>query len=107
MVFHFDGMQQFEKSLKMIIVCIFVVWDIIVKHSLFQCATESEDASTQQRLDDIGTERMVCMLVETLTKHLIEMGIELEITIFHRDHMYLADINQIIPNVYLLAQETL
>ena len=79
MVLDVDGVQQVEETLEMIIVRLCIGRNNIVQHMLFQGSTESKDTSTQQRLDDIGTEGMVNMFVEAQTEHFIEIGIELQV----------------------------
>lgn len=104
---HIDRVQQVEEPLKMVVGGMGTKLLTIGKNPVFDGTAESEDGCAQKRLNDIGTEGIVDVLVEAQAEHLVEIGIELQVDIFHGDDVQSAYVDHIIPNVYFLAQETL
>ena len=107
MVFHLDGVQQVEEPLEVAAGRTCIGLYHIRQETLFQGTAESEDGCAQQRLDDVGAERMVSASVETQPEHFVEVGVELYVIVLQRDEIESADIDDIVPYRHLLMQETL
>ena len=103
-VFHIDRVKQVEEVLEMIAGSTSVICDLICQHPLFKHSAKPKDATAQKRLDDIGAEGVVDTFVEAKAKHLVEVCVKLQVFISHRNDVYSANINHIIPDIHLFAQ---